>query len=146
MSPSTHPLYIMAALGSVASVIMLGTVFQVRSKGLKALLLLIAVLTLAPLGLVVVAMYPEWLDARIRSYKGFYDGIQLGMTRDEVMAVQAQLYPAGGPRRKPRIIMDEPDSLTFFMDPEDPSSAVDCEAILLDLKAGKVVTKKYSPD
>lgn len=136
----------MAALGVVASVIMLLTVFRVRSKGLKVLLLLIAVLTLTPLGLVAVTMYPEWVDQRIRSYKGFYDGIQLGMTRAEVMAVQAKLYPEGGPRQKPRIIMDEADSLTFFMHPEDPASPVDCEAILLELKAGKVVSKTYSPD
>jgi hypothetical protein len=42
--------------------------------------------------------------------------------------------------------MEEADALTFFMDPEDPKSSLDCEAILLTLKEGKVVAKTYSPD
>ncbi len=146
MSSSTHPIFVLAVLGLVATVIMLITVFHVRSKGLKVLLVMIGVLTLTPAGFVLVALHPEWVDARIRSYKTFYEGIHLGMTREEVMALQTQLYPAGGPRQKPRIIMDESNSLTFFMHPEDPASSVDCEAIILNLKEGKVTSKTYSPD
>ncbi len=146
MSSSTHPIFVLAVLGIVATVIMLITVFRVRSKGLKVLLVLIGIATLTPAGFVLVAMHPEWVDARFRSYKAFYDGIRLGMTRDEVMALQKQLYPEGGPRQKPRIMMDESNSLTFFMHPEDPDSPADCEAILLELKDGKVTAKTYSPD
>ena len=146
MSASPHPIFVLAVLGIVATVIMLITVFRVRSAGLKVLLVLIAVLALAPTWMVLVAVHPEWVDARFRSYKAFYEGIRPGMTRDEVMALQAQLYPAGGPRQKPRIFMEEDENLAFFMDPEDPRSSVDCEAILLDLKEGKVVAKTYSPD
>lgn len=146
MSSSPHPIFVLAVLGVVTTVIMLFTVFRVRSWVLKVLLLLFGVAALAPAGMVLVAMHPEWVDARIRSYQAFYEGIQPGMTRGEVMALQAQLYPAGGPRRQPRIFLEEEDKLTFFMDPEDPASPVDCEAILLTLKEGKVTAKIYSPD
>lgn len=145
MSSSIHPIFVLAALGVVASIILLVTVFKVRSIGLKIVFLLIAVLTLAPTGLVVLAVYPEWLDARFRSYKMFYTDIQLGMTKDEVMTVQAKHYPEGGPRLKPRIIVDEVDHLTLFMHPET-SAEPDCEGIILALKEGKVVSKTYSPD
>lgn len=146
MSSPIHPIIVLAMLGIVASLILAFTVFRVRRIGLKVLLVLIAILTLAPAGLVVVTMYPEWVDARFRCYKAFYDGIQLGMTRDEVMAVQAKLYPDNGARQKPRIIIDEVESLTFFMHPEVSDSSVNCEGILLELKDGKVVSKVYSPD
>ncbi len=146
LSSSPHPIFVLAVLGLLATVIMLITAFKVRSRGLKVLLGLIGLATLAPAGMVLVAMHPEWVDARLRSYQAFYAGIRPGMTRAEVMALQAQLYPEKGPRRKPRIIVDEAESLTFFMDPEDPASSVDCEAILLKLKEGKVTAKTYSPD
>ena len=146
MSSSPHPIFVLAALGIVVSVIMLITVFKVRSWVLKVLLVVIALLALAPSGLVLVTLNPEWVDARITRYKAFYEGIQIGMTRDEVMSLQAQLYPPEGPRRAPRIFMEEADALTFFMDPEDPKSSLNCEAILLTLKEGKVAAKTYSPD
>lgn len=146
MSSAPPPILVLAILGIVVSVIMLITVFRVRRWGLKVLLVLIAGLTLAPSGLILVSVNPEWVDARFRSYKDFYEGIQLGMTREEVMALQMQLYPAEGPRRPPHIMVDEIESLSFFMDPEDPESSVNCEAILLALKDGKVVAKTYSPD
>lgn len=146
MSASTHPIFVLAVFGIVVSVIMLVTVFRVRRVGLKVLLVLLAVLALTPTWMVLVMMHPEWMDARIRSYKTFYEGIQPGMTRDEVMALQAQLYPASGPRRPPRIFLEEAENLTFFMDPEDPASSLNCEAILLDLKEGKVAAKTYSPN
>jgi len=145
MSP-IHPIFVLAVLGLVATLILLMTAFRVRSAGLKVLLILIALVTLAPAGLVALAVFPEWVDARFRSYKTFYAEIQPGMTRDEVMAVRARMYPEGGPRQKPRIIVDEAESLTFFMDPENPGDAVDCEGIIIFFKDGKVTSKTYSPD
>lgn len=146
MNSPIHPIFVIAALGLAASVVLLITVFRVRRVGLKVLLVFLAVVTLTPTGLVLMAMHPEWMDGRYRSYKAFYAEIQLGMTRDEVMAVQAKLYPENGPRKKPRIITDDAGGLTFFMDPEDPESSANCEAILLAFKEGKVSTKTYSPD
>lgn len=146
MSSSIHPIFVLAVLGVVASLILLITVFRVRRAGLKVLLVLIAVVTLAPAALVLLTVYPEWVDARFRSYKAFYAGIQLGMTREEVMALQAKVYPEGGPRQKPRIIVDEVESLTFFMNAEVPDSWINCEGIFLGFEDGKVVSKIYSPD
>jgi hypothetical protein len=146
MSNFAHPIVVLAVLGIVGSLILLATVFRVRRVGLKVLLVLIAIVTLTPAGLVVLTMYPEWVDARFRSYKAFYESIQLGMTREEVMAVQSRHYPEGGPRQKPRIIVDEVESLTFFMNAEVPDSSINCEGILLGFKDGRVVSKTYSPD
>lgn len=146
MSQSIHPIVVLAALGIVASLILLVTVFRVRRAGLKVLLMLIAIVTLVPAALVVLTMYPEWVDARFRSYKAFYADIQLGMTREEVMALQAKHYPEGGPRKRPHIIVDEAESLTFFMNAEVPDSWINCEGILLGFKEGKVNAKTYSPD
>jgi hypothetical protein len=145
MSSSTHPIFIIAVLGAAASVIMLITVFRVRSWGLKVLLGLIALVTLAPAGLVLYAMHPEWMDARYRSYKAFYEGIRLGMTREEIMALQTQLYPEGGPRQKPQIIIEDEKGLTFFMHPEH-SAEPNCEGIFLGFENGKLKSKTYSPD
>lgn len=142
---STHPIIVLAALGVLASAILLFTVFRVRSLGLKVLLVLIAVVTLAPAGLVALIAFPEWVDVRYRSYKTFYTEIQPGMTRDEVMALQARMYPEGGARQKPRIAMEDDTSLTFFMHPED-STEPNCEGIFLVFKDGKVTSKTYSPD
>jgi len=145
MDSSSHPILVLVVLGIVATVIMLITVFRVRSLGLKVLLVLIGMVTLAPAGLVLVAMHPEWVDARFRTYKDFYGGIQLGMTRDEVMGLQTQFYPTGGPRQKPQIIIEDDRSLTFFMHPEH-STEPNCEGIFLGFKDGKLKSKTYSPD
>ena len=142
---STHPIFVLAALGVAVSIILLITMFRVRSAGLKVLLLIVAILTLAPAGLVVLAAFPEWVDARFRTYKTFYAEIQPGMTRDDVMALQARIYPEGGPRQKPRIAIEDDTSLTFFMHPED-STEPNCEGIFLGFKDGQVISKTYSPD
>jgi len=136
---------VLAVLGLVASVIMLITVTRVRSMGLKVVLVLISFATLAPAALVLVSMYPEWVDARFRSYKGFYEGLQLGMTHGEVMDLQAKLYPEGGPRQKPQIIMEDEKNLTFFMHPEH-SAEPNCEGIFLVFENGRLKSKTYSPD
>jgi hypothetical protein len=145
VSSSPHPIFVLAVLGLVASVIMLITVTRVRSMGLKVVLVLISFVTLAPAALVLVSMYPEWVDARYRSYKGFYEGLQLGMTHAEVMDLQAKLYPEGGPRQKPQIIMEDEKNLTFFMHPEH-STEPNCEGIFLVFENGRLKSKSYSPD
>jgi len=54
-------------------------------------------------------------------------------------------YPASGPRRRPKVMTDEPGRLGFFMDPEryrEPN----CEGIFLTLTNGRVAGKWYSAD
>jgi len=145
MNSSSHPILVLALLGLVVSLITFVTVFRVRRAGLKLLLVLISLLALAPTGLVVVTMFPEWVDARIRSYKEFYEGLQPGMTREEVMAWEARVYPEGGPRQRPQIIVEDETSLSFFMHPEH-STEPNCEGILLVFENGKLKSKSYSPD
>lgn len=145
MSSSTHPVFVLAVLGLVGAVIMLITVFRVYHRGLKAMLLLIALAMLTPAGLVLMALYPEWTDARIRTYKDFYEDLHLGMTRAEVMEVKARLYPVDGPRKVPTIIAEDETSLSFFMHPEDETEP-NCEGILLTFAEGKLKSKIYSPD
>lgn len=145
MNSSTHPILVLALLGLVGSLIMLVTVFRVRRAGLKLLLVLISLVLLAPAGLVVVTVFPEWVDARFRSYKTFYEGIQPGMTQAEVMAWEAQIYPEGGPRQRPQIIVQDETSLSFFMHPEH-STEPNCEGILLVFENGRLESKSYSPD
>ncbi|WP_395739539.1 hypothetical protein [Prosthecobacter sp.] len=142
---SPHPIFVLAALGIASTVLMLFIAFRVRRLGLKLLLVLISVLTLAPAGLVLASAYPEWIDARYRSYKTFFADIQLGMTRDEVMAVQARLYPEGGPRKKPSILVEDERSITFFMHPEHTTEP-NCEGIFLAFENGRLKSKTYSPD
>lgn len=145
MSSSTHPIFVLSVLGLVGAVILLATVFRVHHRGLKMLLLLLALAMLTPAGLVLMALHPEWTDVRIRTYKDFYEGLQLGMTRAEVMDVKAHLYPANGPRKVPTIIAEDETSLSFFMHPEDKAEP-NCESILLTFAEGKLKSKTYSPD
>lgn len=145
MNSSPHPILVLALLGLVVALITLVTVFRVRRVGLKLLLVLISLLALAPTGLVLVTMFPEWVDARYRSYKAFYEGIQPGMTKAEIMTWEAQIYPEGGPRQRPQIIVEDETSLSFFMHPEH-STDPNCEGILLVFEDGKLKSKTYSPD
>ena len=141
-----HPVHWLAIFGIVVSLVLIMAAFRCRGWRLKGWLFALALAALAPAALVVVASYPQWADPRIHAYKAFFEDIRPGMTREEVLELRAKHYPEGGPRQLPRIMIDEPDSLTFFMHAEVPLSPVDCEAILLTLLEGRVVSKEYSPD
>ncbi len=67
------------------------------------------------------------------------------MTRDEVFAALDRHYPPTGPRKRPKILRDDTDSIGFFMNPEK-SREPNCEGIFLTLKEGRVITRIYSPD
>lgn len=145
MSTSPHPIFVLALCGAGISAVMLVAVFKVRRVGLKLLLALIALLALTPCWLVLLAMHPEWTDERYRSYKSFYEGLRLGMTRAEVMDWEQRVYPAQGLRLRPKIMIEDDINLTFFMDPEN-SAEPNCEGIILAFKEGKLKSKTYSPD
>lgn len=111
----------------------------------KALLGLLALVILLPSAGLVVALHPEWIDGRFRTYRAFYEDIRVGMDRAEVMRLLERHYPAAGPRQRPKIVTDEPGRLDFFMNPErlpEPN----CEGIFLKLNRGRVVGKEYSRD
>jgi hypothetical protein len=75
----------------------------VNRVGVRPLVLIAAVAAL-------LAFYPELVDARFRTYKKFYGHIQVGMTREQVLAAMEQRYPTRGRRKRPNILNDTPDS------------------------------------
>ena len=109
------------------------------------LLTLAAFCVLLPAYLLIAVFSPQWIDARHRAYRTFFDGIEVGMSREQVLASLDIHYPADGPRQRPKIMKDSREELGFFMNPED-SHEPNCEGIFLDLSEGKVERKRYSRD
>jgi hypothetical protein len=135
----------LAAGGAVLALIAIVVACMVRSGGVRALMIVLALVFLLPPAYVFLAFHPELVDGRFRTYKAFYSDIQIGMTRDEVFAVLDRRYPKAGARQRPTVMDDTPDGLGFFMNPET-SREPNCEGIFLKLENGKVKSKDYSPD
>ena len=67
------------------------------------------------------------------------------MDREQVLATVEKHHPPGGPRLRPKIIMDEAAELGFLMTAEtyrDPNA----EGISVDFADGRVTRKFYSRD
>ena len=145
MSFGVHPIILIAAVGAFLAVGAVIVACTVRRSGIRALMIVLALVFLLPAGFVFVAFHPELVDARFRTYKAFYHDIQVGMTREQVLAAMVQRYPADGPRKRPKIMDDTPTSLGFFMDPET-SREPNCEGIFLTLETNHVTKVVYSAD
>jgi hypothetical protein len=140
-----HPLFLIAAvtlIGAIACIVFA----CLASRWLKRGILIVAALVLlAPSGLVLLIFKPELVDARYKTYKQLYGDIVVGMNRAEVMILVDQHYPSGGKRLRPTIVEDSEKKLSFWMNPED-SKEPNCEGIFLRMQDNKVVRKSYSPD
>jgi hypothetical protein len=136
---------ILVVAGALVGLAALAAALRVVRFWIKSLLVLLALLILLPSGGLVVALYPELIDGRFRTYRAFYHDIQVGMDRGEVLRLMERHYPAAGPRQRPKIVTDEPARLGFFMNPER-SPEPNCEGIFLALRNGRVVQKEYSAD
>ena len=134
-----------AAGGALLALIAVVMACIVRSGGVRALMIVLAFVCLLPSAYVFLAFHPELVDGRFRTYKTFYHDIQVGMTREQVLAAMDRRYPADGPRKRPKIMDDTPTSLGFFMNPET-SREPNCEGIFLTLEGGCVTKIVYSPD
>lgn len=145
MSFGFHPVILMAAGCVLAAVVVVVIACRARNGLVTAVLAVLAMLLLVPPVFVVMALNPELVDARFRTYKAFYGDIEVGMTREEVLAAMECRYPAAGPRQRPEIMDDTPMRLGFFMNPET-SREPNCEGIFLTLQGGRVVSKGYSAD
>lgn len=145
MSLGIHPFILIAAGGVLLALGAVIVAWWARSGVVRILMLVLAVLFLLPGGYVFLALHPEWIDGRFRTYKAFYRDIQVGMTRDEVLAALDRHYPPAGKRQRPTVMSDTPSDLGFFMNPEG-SREPNCEGIFLKLEAGRVASKDYSPD
>ncbi len=145
MGIGIHPFILIAIAGAFAALVAIILAFKARSGVGIALLAALALVCLVPAGLVFVMFHPELVDARFRTYKRFYHDIEIGMTREQVLAAMDRFYPASGLRKRPSIMEDTPDRLGFFMNPET-SREPNCEGIFLTLENDKVTKKTYSPD
>jgi hypothetical protein len=145
MGLGIHPIYVIAGLTLVGAIGCI--VFACRATGWikRAMLLLVAVILLAPTGLLASMLKPELVDARFRTYKRLYGDIQIGMTRAEVMTTVQRHYPSGGKRMEPKVLEDSTNRLDFFMNPEG-SREPNCEGIFLQMQEDRVVKKSYSED
>jgi hypothetical protein len=140
-----HPVFYWIGLSAVAAVVCVVGACLARRTSARWLLSCIALVLIAPAGWALTGFFPELVDARYRTYKGFYGDIQIGMSRDEVLELVRRRYPEGGRRQAPRLFKDTEGELGFFMNPED-SVEPNCEGIFLEMSAGKVASKDYSRD
>jgi hypothetical protein len=118
MSFGVHPFILVAAVGALLALIAVVIACKARSGLVMALMILLALVFVAPAGYVFLAFHPELVDGRFRTYKAFYRDIQIGMTRDDVIAALNRHYPKSGPRQRPKVMDDTTNSLGFFMNPE----------------------------
>jgi hypothetical protein len=145
MTTGVNPFILFAAGATALGLIAIFVAFIVRSSAVRASMIAMAILCLLPAVYLFLAFHPALIDGRFRAYKHLYREIQVGMTRDQVMAILDQVYPADGARKRPTIMTDTPTFLGFFMNPET-SREPNCEGIFLTLDHGKVAKKVYSPD
>jgi len=145
MSLGAHPFILLAAGGLLAALVSVVIAWRAESRLVTAVMLVLALVFAAPAAYVFVALNPELVDGRFRTYKAFYADIQIGMSREQVLAAMERRYPKGGPRQRPKVIPDDVSELGFLMNPER-SREPNCEGILLKLEDGRVLSKRYSPD
>ena len=143
MSFGIHPLILIAVVGALAALVAVVLACRARSGLVTALMLVLALVLIAPAGYVFLAFHPELVDGRFRTYKAFYRDIQIGMTRDQVLAAMERRYPTHGSRKRPKILNDTPEGLGFFMNPETSRKPY-CEGIFLTIEGGLVTKKVYS--
>ncbi len=145
MSFGVHPFILIAAGGALAALVAIVIACRAKRGLVTAMMVVLALAFIAPAGYVFLAFHPELVDGRFRTYKRFYRDIQVGMTREQVLAAMEQRYPTNGLRKRPKILNDTPEGLGFFMNPET-SREPNCEGIFLTLEAGRVTKMVYSAD
>lgn len=119
--------------------------WRTEARCARLILIPLGLLFLVPHGIFVVILKPELVDSRVRTYKTFYKQIEIGMTRQDVLATMSRCYPGNGLRARPTLMEDAAERIGFFMNPED-SAEPNCEGIFLRLKDEKIIEKTYSPD
>ena len=145
MSFGVRPFFLIAQVCAVAAIIAVIAACRARNGIVTGIMLALALIFLAPVGYVFFEYHPEFTDGRFRTYKAFYRDLQVGMTREQVLAAMERRYPAGGPRKRPKILDDTPERLGFLMDPEI-SREPNCEGIFLTFEQGRMTQKVHSPD
>lgn len=145
MNHLNNPLGIAAIIGIIFAFVTGFFIIRYKSKKLRIPLAFLILLLLTPSVLAIYAYYPWLVDSRHRTYRAFYNDIEIGMTRDQVMELAEKHYPKGGQREFPIVLNEETSEFGFFMNPED-SREPNCEGIFLQLDDGKVTRVSYSAD
>src|SRR5947207_9437469 len=102
MSFGVHPLILVAVVGAVASLLAIVIACRAKSGVLIVLMIALALVFIVPAGYLILALNPALVDGRFRTYKQFYTDIEVGMTREQVLAAMDQRYPAAGARKRPK--------------------------------------------
>jgi hypothetical protein len=145
MNSGVHPYMLIVAFGGLAALVAIVIACRTKRGIVTVVMIVLALAFIVPAGYVFLMFHPELVDGRFRTYKRFYRDIQMGMTREQVLAAMEHHYPANGPRQRPMIIDDTTRGLAFFMNPET-SHEPNCEGIFLTLEAGHVTRMSYSAD
>jgi len=145
MSFGVHPFTLIATGGALAALVAIVIACRAKSGLVTAMMVVLALVFIAPTGYVFLAFHPDLVDGRFRTYKRFYGDIQVGMTREQVLTAMEQRYPTNGPRERPKVLNDTPEGLGFLMNPE-PSREPNSEGIFLALESGRVTKIVYSAD
>jgi hypothetical protein len=145
MISALHPFMLIVIAATILALISIAIAFIARNPAVKVAMIVLALLFVAPAGYLFLALNPELVDGRFRTYKAFYKDIQVGMTREQVYSLLDRFYPKDGPRKRPKISSDSAEQLGFFMDPEK-SSEPNCEGIFLTLENERITKKVYSAD
>jgi hypothetical protein len=146
MSWGMHPLLWFATLALFLGVASFMAGGRIRGCGRRVILMALGLALVLPGACLLLRIFlPETVDGRFRAYAKFYRGIQTGMSRAEVFIVRERCYPKDGPRKRPKVMDDQPGSLGFFMNPEH-SREPNCEGIFLKLESGRATSKVYSAD
>lgn len=134
-----------AVVGAIAALVCIIIACRTRSGAIMGVMVGLALLFMAPVGLILHVLHPEWIDGRYRTCKAFYADITVGMTQEQVVQLMEEHYPKTGSRQRPKMMQDDASKLGFNMNPES-STEPNCEGILLMFEKGKVVKKEYLPD
>jgi hypothetical protein len=78
-----------------------------------------------------------------KPFRRFYNSVQVGMTRDEVLSRLHSEFPVGGQFAVP-VLHENLNRLGFILDPT--KQAYNAEGVFLELQKGHVVSKTYSSD
>ena len=140
-----HPLILIAAVTLIGAIACLVFAYLASHWLKRGILIVAALVLLAPSGLVLVIFKPELVDGRFRTYKQLFGDIDIGMSRAKVMTLVDQHYPLGGKRLRPTTVEDSDKKLSFWMNPED-SKEPNCEGIFLQMQDDRVMRKSYARD
>ena len=140
-----YTLFIATVNGSPFIVILCLSLFIIsKSKWARITISIITILFIYPLNAFLNVYFPEVIDGRYRAYKNFYNEIEVGMKKSEVIALMDKKYPNDGDRGRPKCF-DEDGKLVIFMNPEEYTEP-NCEGIILKFTNGNLHEKRYSRD